>query len=62
MRGSRLGVDPGGFLPSYELSDSSITLFNLMSSVSFAEFAESFGQLFFTQVPQRIFGGVETVY
>ncbi len=45
-----------------ELSDSSITLFNLMSNGSFAEFAESFGQLFFTQVPQRIFGGVETVY
>ena len=45
-----------------ELSNSSITLFNLMANGSFAEFSESFRELFLTQVPQRILGSVETVY
>jgi len=44
------------------LTKTSIGQFNLMVNGHFAEFAESFGNFFFTEAPPRIFGGLESVY
>jgi len=45
-----------------ELSETSIGQFDLMVNGHFAEFAESFGNFFFSEAPPRIFWGRESAY